>query len=98
MEQVLHWNLLTMLPHRDVVRYELVAFGPYEDGSKDVLEFVHTMLGWAIKTGRLRVAVAPMQYWSCHDAKNTTHVYISTCPMPFDKSQRLPVSADSSHA
>jgi len=45
-----------MLPYRDVVRYDLVLFGPEEDDTKDVLDFIQKNLGWAVRTGLLRVA------------------------------------------
>ena len=64
MKQVLPWNLLTIMPYRDVIRYDLVLFGPGEDGTKDVLNFIHEKLNWAIQARTLRVALSPMKYWS----------------------------------
>ena len=78
-KQVLPWNLLTMLPYRDVVRYDLVLFGRDEEDTKDVLEFVRLKLSWATTTNLLRVATAPMEFWSCPEANNTAHVFAATC-------------------
>ena len=94
LKQVLAWNLLSMLPYRDVVRFDLVLFGPDEDDTKDVLEFVRKKLAWPMKTGLLRVALAPMQYWSCPDAKNTAHVFATTSPADRLDAARFLVNAD----
>ena len=93
-KKILAWNLLTMLPYRDVVRYDLVLFGPDEEDTKDVLEFVRKKLAWPMKTGLLRIALAPMTYWSCPEAKNTAHVFATTCPTDPSDVARLLVNTD----
>ena len=94
LKKVLPWNLLTMLPYRDVVRYDLVLFGPDEEDTKDVLEFVRKKLVWPMNTGLLRIALAPMKYWSCPEAKNTAHVFATTSPTSRPDAERLLVNAD----
>ena len=85
---------MTTLPYRDVVRFDLVVFGPDEEDAKDVLDFVRKKLAWPMQTGLLRVALAPMQYWSCPDAKNTAHVFAVTSSADRSDAVRLLVNAD----
>jgi len=94
LKRVLPWNLLTMLPYRDVVRYDLVLFGPEEDDTNDVLDFIQKNLGWAVRTGLLRVATAPMRFWSSPEAKNTSHVFATSWPPGLDTNKRLLVNVD----
>lgn len=93
-KRVLPWNLLTMMQYRDVVRYDLMLFNPDDPDTKDVLEFVRQNLGWAVKTGLLRIGVAPMEWWSCPEAKNTAHVFATTHPEGFDRKKRFLVNVD----
>ena len=94
-KKVLPWNLLTMLPYRDVVRYDLMLFGPEEEDTKDVLNFIHKKLNWAIQARILRVAVAPMKCWSAPEAKNTSHVFGCSEPKDLHPDKRLLVNTDS---